>query len=53
VKTTGHSLGSALTTLTTMMLIKNGVEIKSSITFGQPRIGDSKFAAFTNNILSN
>ena len=27
VKTTGHSLGAALTHLTSMMLIKNGVEV--------------------------
>lgn len=28
VKTTGHSLGSAITTLTSLMLLKNGVYIK-------------------------
>ena len=34
VRTTGHSLGAALTHLTSMMLIKNGIEIESMINFG-------------------
>ena len=34
VRTTGHRLGAALTHLTSMMLIKNGIEIESMINFG-------------------
>ena len=53
VRTTGHSLGAALTHLTSMMLIKNGIEIESMINFGQPRMGDADYAAFSNQVFVN
>ncbi len=45
VKTTGHSLGGALALLTQLDLIKDGFEV-TMYNFGQPRVGDKKFAAF-------
>jgi predicted lipase len=50
VKTTGHSLGAALTSLTTLMLLKNGIQIERSITFGQPRVGNDKYAHFVDSL---
>lgn len=45
VKTTGHSLGAALATLTQMDLIKNGYSAVN-YNFGQPRVGDASFSSF-------
>lgn len=50
VKTTGHSLGAAMAQLTGMMLIKNGYTVDQMITFGQPRIGNSDYASFSDSI---
>ena len=47
VKTTGHSLGAALAQLTAMELINNGIHT-TMINFGQPRVGDSTYAAYSN-----
>jgi len=43
VHTTGHSLGAALALLTQMDLIKAGYSA-TMINFGQPRVGNDKFA---------
>ena len=47
IRLTGHSLGAAMAQLTGMTLIKNGLTITQMISFGQPRIGDPKYAAFS------
>ena len=47
VKVTGHSLGAALAQLTGMRLIQAGFNV-SMINFGQPRTGDTAYAAFSN-----
>jgi len=41
---TGHSLGGALAMLYTFMLRREGIEVEELITFGQPRVGNGKFA---------
>jgi len=41
---TGHSLGGALAVLAAENLSAQGVEIQGVYTYGQPRVGDSKFA---------
>jgi predicted lipase len=46
VKTVGHSLGAALAHLTALSLLKNGFET-SVLNFGQPRVGNKAFAAFS------
>lgn len=51
VKVTGHSLGAALAQLTSMDLIKAGIQT-SVYNFGQPRTGDQKYAAFANGKVS-
>lgn len=48
IKLTGHSLGAALTQLTSMDLIKNGYAVSSVLNFGQPRTGDKAYAQFAN-----
>ena len=47
VKVTGHSLGAALAQLCGMRLVQAGFDV-SMINFGQPRTGDSDYAAFSN-----
>jgi len=48
---TGHSLGAAISQLIAMEL--RAMNIKSHVlNFGQPRIGDTKYAEFVNTILS-
>jgi hypothetical protein len=44
VKSTGHSLGAALALLTAMDLKNNGIPTLV-YNFGQPRVGDAKFAS--------
>jgi triacylglycerol lipase len=46
LKVTGHSLGAALAHLTGMSLIKDGFKV-SMINFGQPRLGNTAYAAFS------
>ena len=46
IKTTGHSLGAALGHHAGMYLLKNGYTGVTMINFGQPRLGDDKYAAF-------
>jgi predicted lipase len=41
---TGHSLGGALAMLYAEMLRGDGIEVTQLITFGQPRVGNGKFA---------
>lgn len=45
VKATGHSLGAALAQLTAMDLVKAGYAA-TLYNFGQPRVGDQKYASF-------
>lgn len=45
VKATGHSLGAALAQLTSMDLVKAGYAA-TLYNFGQPRVGDKKYASF-------
>lgn len=52
VKTTGHSLGGALAQMTAMMLIHNGIPT-TMINFGQPRVGDKAYAAYSNSVFPN
>lgn len=51
---TGHSLGGALATLTSLDMIQNGFpkEIQL-VTFGQPRVGNVNFAEFASASLLN
>lgn len=51
VKTTGHSLGAALAALAALDLIASGIPT-TSYTYGQPRVGDEKFASFVSSKLS-
>lgn len=44
VKTTGHSLGAALSQITAMMLKDEGINVATHYNFGQPRIGDANYA---------
>jgi hypothetical protein len=46
VKTTGHSLGAALSQLASVQLAVNGVAVHASYNFGQPRTGNAKYSAF-------
>ena len=41
-------MGAAIAQLTSMDLIKAGIPITSLYNFGQPRLGDQKYAAFAN-----
>ena len=41
---TGHSLGGALAMIYAEMLRQDGIEVTQLITFGQPRVGNGKFA---------
>jgi hypothetical protein len=47
VVVTGHSYGASCGQLLAMELIKNGINIKL-YNYGQPRVGDAKYAAFVN-----
>ena len=47
VTVTGHSYGAACAQLIGMELEKNGINVKI-YDYGQPRVGDSKYAAFVN-----
>jgi len=46
IKTTGHSLGGAMAQLTGMDLIKAGYDVQM-YNFGQPRIGDAAYSAYS------
>lgn len=52
VKSVGHSLGAALAHLTALSLLKNGFET-SLLNFGQPRVGNKAFAAFSQSVMPN
>ncbi len=41
---TGHSLGGALATLATAQLLQSNDPVRGLYTFGQPRVGDRRFA---------
>ena len=46
VKTTGHSLGAALSQLAALELVARGVQVHSTYNFGQPRTGNAALASF-------
>lgn len=52
VKTTGHSLGAALATLTALDLIRYGYAA-TSYNFGSPRVGDQAFSTFAKTKLTD
>jgi len=47
VTVTGHSYGASCAQLIGMELVKNGINVKL-YDYGQPRVGNSKYAAFVN-----
>lgn len=47
---TGHSYGAAVSQIVAMELIKEGIKLEV-YNYGQPRIGDKKYASFVNNKL--
>ena len=53
IKVTGHSLGGALANLTAMTILKNGYEVEMMLNFGQPRVGDKAYAAFSDAKIPN
>lgn len=52
VISTGHSYGAATSQLLGMELEKKGIHVEI-YNYGQPRVGDSKYAGFVNTIISN
>lgn len=52
VKTTGHSLGGALAQLSAMT-IRRSYTVDQMINFGQPRVGDDDYAAFSDEKIPN
>lgn len=50
VVVTGHSYGASCAQLLAMELEKNGIETKL-YNYGQPRVGDNKYASFVNTII--
>lgn len=51
VVVTGHSYGASVGQLLAMELIKEGITVKL-YNYGQPRVGDDKYAAFVNTKIS-
>jgi hypothetical protein len=47
----GHSLGGALATLASLDMNKRGVNVSGVVTLGEPRVGNSTFAAESEKIL--
>ena len=43
---TGHSLGGAMAILTTSALLKESISVSGVYTYGQPRVGNKKFANY-------
>jgi len=52
VKTTGHSLGAALATLTAMDLAKLYPDVQV-YNFGSPRVGDKTFSPFAGTVMTD
>ncbi len=51
---TGHSLGGGLATLSALRLVRDGVAVQGVVSFGSPRVGNSKFVrAFRDSIKVN
>lgn len=46
IKITGHSMGGAEAHLSSMEFLKRGIPVAAMYNFGQPRVGDSTYAAF-------
>mmetsp|Transcript_15226 Transcript_15226/g.28672 ORF Transcript_15226/g.28672 Transcript_15226/m.28672 type:complete len:274 (-) Transcript_15226:324-1145(-) len=53
VMVTGHSLGGAIATLTSMDLINSGINNVRLWNYGCPRIGDTDFANYANSFISD
>lgn len=53
VVVTGHSQGGALALLCAKQLIQDGWDVANVYTFGQPRVGDSRFCTRTDEVLRN
>jgi hypothetical protein len=51
VVVTGHSYGASVGQLLAMELVKEGIKVKL-YDYGQPRVGDSKYAGFVNTKIS-
>lgn len=51
VVVTGHSYGASCAQLIAMELERNGIQVKL-YDYGQPRVGDSKYAGFADTIIS-
>lgn len=51
VVVTGHSLGGALATLTSMELTRNTTRPVRLINFGSPRVGNKEFAVFASKLI--
>lgn len=51
VKVTGHSYGAAIAQLTSMDLLRHGIE-SSVYNYGQPRTGDAAYSAFVGDKIS-
>lgn len=51
VVVTGHSLGAALATITSIDLIANGIKNVQLFNFGSPRVGNKEFAEFASNYI--
>lgn len=49
---TGHSLGAAIAQVLSMELLKEGYNLEL-YNYGQPRVGDNKYALFVNNKIKN
>lgn len=49
---TGHSYGASTVQLLSMELIKKGINVEI-YNYGQPRVGDSKYAGFVNTLIHN
>lgn len=52
VLVTGHSLGAAVATLTTLDLYSNGITARM-FHFGSPRVGNDEFAAYASNTITD
>lgn len=49
---TGHSLGAAMATLTSLDLYSAGIPVRM-INFGSPRVGNDQFAAYCSNTITS
>jgi hypothetical protein len=52
IRTTGHSLGAATSSLASFDLSKQGWKVVESYDFGKPRVGDARFVEQFNELMS-